>query len=304
MSEATRREVSRGLWIALASFLLWGVMPLYWHLLKSVPSLQIVLHRIAWSAVFVCGWLFFTKGRHWLQATLAQPRLAWMLALSGVFITVNWGLYIWAVNAGHVVETSLGYFINPLLNVLLGVVFLRERLRLMQWLSVAIAAAGVLWLTLHHGSVPWIALALATSFAMYGLIRKLAAVDSIAGLGVESAYLFLPVLALLLWSEAHGTGGFGVGYGAWASLLLVLGGVVTALPLVGFAYAVRRIPLTTVGLMQYIAPTMQLLIGVLIFHEPFGRDRAIGFACIWIALAIFAIDSVVRARRQAVFATA
>ncbi len=304
MSEPTQRDVVRGLWIALASFLLWGVMPLYWHLLKSVPSLQIVLHRIAWSAVFVCGWLFLTRGRHWLQATLAQPRLAWMLALSGVFISVNWGLYIWAVNAGHVVETSLGYFINPLLNVLLGVVFLRERLRPMQWLSVAIAAAGVLWLTLHHGSFPWIALALATSFAMYGLIRKLAAVDSIAGLGVESAYLFPPVVALLLWSEGNGTGGFGAGYGASASLLLVLGGVVTALPLVGFAYAVRRIPLTTVGLMQYIAPTMQLLIGVLVFHEPFGRDRAIGFACIWIALAIFAIDSVVRQRRQAVIATA
>ena len=187
MSAPAQREVHRGLWIALASFLLWGVMPLYWHLLKAVPSLQIVLHRIAWSAVFVCGWLFLTKGRHWLQATLAQPRLAWMLALSGVFITVNWGLYIWAVNAGHVVETSLGYFINPLLNVLMGVLFLRERLRPMQWLSVAIAAGGVLWLTVHHGSVPWIALALATSFAMYGLIRKLAAVDSVAGLGVESA---------------------------------------------------------------------------------------------------------------------
>ncbi len=304
MTGPAQREVVRGLWIAVASFVLWGVMPLYWHMLKSVPSLQIVLHRIAWSAVFVCGWLFFTKGRHWLQATLAQPRLAWMLALSGVFITVNWGLYIWAVNAGHVVETSLGYFINPLLNVLMGVVFLREHLRPMQWLSVAIAAGGVLWLTVHHGSVPWIALALATSFAMYGLIRKLAAVDPVAGLGVESAYLFVPVLALLLWSESHGNGGFGAGYGAWASLLLVLGGVVTALPLVGFAYAVRRIPLTTVGLMQYIAPTMQLLIGVLVFHEPFGRDRAIGFACIWIALAIFAIDSVVRQRRQAVIATA
>ena len=304
MSGLAQRDAVRGMWIATASFVLWGVMPLYWHLLKAVPSLQIVLHRIAWSAVFVCGWLFLTRGRHWLRATLEQPRLAWMLALSGVFISVNWGLYIWAVNAGHVVETSLGYFINPLLNVLLGVVFLRERLRPMQWLSVAIATAGVLWLTVHHGSFPWIALALATSFAMYGLIRKLAAVDSIAGLGVESAYLFLPVLALLLWSEGQGSGGFGAGYGAWASLLLVLGGVVTALPLVGFAYAVRRIPLTTVGLMQYIAPTMQLLIGVLVFHEPFGRDRAIGFACIWIALAVFAIDSVVRARRQPAVATA
>lgn len=300
MIDIARRDAVRGLWIATASFVLWGVMPLYWHLLKSVPSLQIVLHRIAWSAVFVCGWLFVTRGRHWLRSTLAQPRLAWMLALSGVFIAINWGLYIWAVNAGHIVEASLGYFINPLLNVLLGVVFLRERLRAMQWLAVGIAAAGVLWLTFHYGSFPWIALALATSFALYGLIRKLAAVDPIAGLGVESAYLVLPVMAVLLWSEAGGSGGFGAGYGAWASLLLVFAGVVTALPLVGFAYAVRRVPLSTVGVLQYIAPTLQLLIGVLVFHEPFGRDRMIGFACIWIALAVFAIDSALRARRPPV----
>lgn len=287
-----------GLWAGAASFALWGVMPLYWHLLKAVPSLQIVLHRIAWSAVFVCGWLLWKHGRGWLRPVLAQPRLALMLAASGVLIAANWGLYIWAVNAGHVVESSLGYFINPLLNVLIGVLFLRERLNVAQWMSVGIATAGVLWLTFNYGSFPWIALALAGSFALYGLIRKLAAVDSVTGMGVESAYLFVPALVWLLWIEANGAGGFGTGYGMWLDGLLVISGVLTALPLVGFAYAVRRIPLSTVGLMQYLAPTLQFLIGVFVFHETFDRDRAIGFAFIWVALAVFAVDGLLRARRM------
>jgi chloramphenicol-sensitive protein RarD len=287
----------RGMWVAVGAYVLWGVMPLYWHLLKAVPSLQIVLHRIAWSALFVGAYLLWRDGRGWLRRTLAGPRLGWMLALSGVLIAFNWGLYIWAVNAGHVVETALGYFINPLLNVLIGVLFLRERLRPLQWLSVAVAAAGVLWLAVRYGQVPWIALALAASFGLYGVVRKLAHVDAVAGLGVESAYLFLPAIALLAWTEAHGDGGFGAGYGAAASALLVLGGIVTALPLVGFAYAVRRIPLATVGLLQYIAPTLQFLIGVLVFREPFDRERLVGFACIWLALAIFAADGLLRARR-------
>jgi chloramphenicol-sensitive protein RarD len=197
-----------------------------------------------------------------------------------------------------VIETALGYFINPLLNVVIGVLFLRERLRPLQWLSVAIAAAGVLWLTVRYGQVPWIALALAVSFGLYGVLRKLAHVDAVAGLGVESAYLFVPALVLLLWSETHGAGGFGAGYGASADVLLVLAGIITALPLVGFAYAVRRIPLATVGLLQYIAPTLQFLIGVFVFAEPFDRERLIGFACIWLALAIFAGEGLWRARRS------
>lgn len=297
-------DARKGLWAAVGAFVLWGVMPLYWHALGAVPSLQIVLHRIAWSAVFVCGWLFLRQGSGWLRGVLAQPRLAGMLACSGLLIAFNWGLYIWAVNAGHVVETSLGYFINPLLNVLIGVLFLRERLTAMQWLSVGIAATGVLWLTFNYGSFPWIALALAGSFALYGLIRKLAAVDSVVGLGVESAYLFLPAVAGLAWFQAHGQGGFGAGFGAWTSTLLVAAGVLTALPLVGFAYAVRRVPLSTIGLLQYIAPTLQFLIGVFAFHEPFGRDRAIGFAFIWTALAVFAADGLLRARRTALAARA
>jgi chloramphenicol-sensitive protein RarD len=295
-------DVRRGLWVAVASFVLWGVMPLYWHALKDVPSLQIVVHRIVWSAVFVVGWLTWQR-RDWLRSALSRPRVGWMLALSGVLIAFNWGLYIWAVNAGHVVESSLGYFINPLVNVLFGVLFLRERLTRMQWASVALASVGVLWLTIQYGHPPWIAIGLALSFALYGLIRKLAAVESIAGLGVESVYLFAPALAMLLWGEAHGSGGFVGGWGLGLDVLLVVGGALTALPLIGFAYAVRRVPLSVVGLLQYISPTMQFLIGVLVLGEAFDHDRAIGFVFIWIALALFAGDGVWRSQRRAALAT-
>lgn len=203
------------------------------------------------------------------------------------------------MNAGHVVETSLGYFINPLLSVLIGVLFLRERLNALQWTSVGIAACGVLWLTFNYGSFPWIALSLAASFGAYGLIRKLAPVDSVAGIGFENAVLLLPALALLVSQEVSGQGGFLPGASAWGwgvDLLLIFGGALTALPLIGFAYAVRRVPLSTVGLMQYISPTLSFLTGVFFFQEPFDRDRAIGFVFIWIALALFMTDSLRRAR--------
>ena len=295
----------RGLIAATAAFVLWGLMPLYWHLLKAVPSLQIIAHRIVWSTLLVVGWLLWRYGRGWLRETLQQPRAIWMLALSGMFIAFNWGLYIWAVNAGHVVETSLGYFINPLLNVVLGVALLGERLNRVQWVSVAIAAAGVLWLTFNYGSFPWIAIALALSFGMYGLIRKIVAVPPVRGLGVESLYLVLPGVLFLLWSESHGQGGFATtqaagGWGLVATGLLVFGGALTAIPLIAYADAVRRIPFSMVGLMQYIAPTLQLLCGVLVFGEPFGRERMFGFTLIWIALAIFATDGFLRSRRRPV----
>lgn len=294
----------RGLLTAAASFVLWGLMPLYWHLLKSVPALQIVAHRLLWSAVLVTAWLFWKYGRPWLREILAEPRKVLLLGVSGVLISVNWGLYIWAVNAGHVVETSLGYYINPLLNVVLGVVLLGERLRRMQWLSVALAALGVGWLTFNYGSFPWIALTLALSFSLYGLIRKRVDVGPIRGLGIENLYLVLPALGYIAWMEASGRGGFLPGSGAsgWSigiDLLLVLGGALTALPLIGFAFAVRRVPLSVIGLMQYIAPTLQLLVGVLVLGEAFGTERVIGFGFIWLALAIFVVEGGWRSRRRA-----
>jgi len=288
----------RGLAVTAGTFVIWGVVPVYWHLLKAVPAMQIMAHRVVWSALLVVGWLLLRDGLGWLRRLVAQPGALPALALSAVLIAFNWGLYIWAVNAGHVVETSLGYFINPLVNVLLGVLVLHERLRRLQWIAVGCAAAGVAWLTWQGGSPPWIALGLAGSFGLYGLVRKLVAVDPVAGLGLESLYLFLPALAWVLWAEAGHGGGFAAGWSLGTDLLLVFGGVVTAVPLIGFAYGVRRIPLSVVGLMQYIAPTLQLLLGVWFFHEPFDAARALGFGAIWLGLAIYAGEGLWRSRQR------
>jgi chloramphenicol-sensitive protein RarD len=298
MSADTRIDRA-GLWGAVASFVLWGLMPLYWHLLKAVPSLQIVLHRIVWSALLVALWLVITQGGGWWRKVKARPRAAALLGVTSVLITFNWGLYIWAVNAGHVIEGSLGYYINPLVNVVLGVAVLRERLNVAQWVAVGLAGAGVLWLTVALGQLPWIALGLALSFAAYGLLRKILAVDAVIGLGVEGAYLFLPALVALVWFEVSGQGHFTSGWGLGIDLLLVLGGALTALPLIGFAFAVRRVPYTIVGMLQYISPTLQLLVGALVLGEAFPRERMLGFALIWLGLAVFAFDGWRQSRRRA-----
>ncbi|KAB7767149.1 protein RarD [Xanthomonas sp. LMG 12462] len=294
MIAAAAQEARRGLWITAATFALWGVVPVYWHLLQAVPSPHIIAHRIVWSTLLVVAWLVYNARLQWWRRIAAQPRALATLALSSLAIAFNWGLYIWAVNAGHVIETSLGYFINPLVNVLLGVLVLRERLRPLQWLAVACAALGVAWLTVDAGTLPWIALGLAGSFGLYGLLRKLVQVDAVAGLGVESLYLFLPALGFVLWGEAGHGGGFAGAWGWRNDLLLAFGGVVTAVPLIGFAYGVRRIPLSLVGLLQYIAPSLQLLLGVWFFREPFDAGKAIGFAAIWIGLLLFAGESLWR----------
>lgn len=286
----------RGLAMTAGAFVIWGLVPLFWVLLREVPAMQIMAHRMLWGGVLVIGWLCLRGGLRWFTTVIARPRLALMLAGSALLIAANWSLYIWAVVSGHVVEASLGYFINPLVNVLIGVLVLGERLDRAQWGAVAIAACGVLWLAVRLGTPPWIALGLAGSFALYGLLRKLADVEAVQGMGVESVYLFLPSIALLMWGETHGSGGF---FGAWPlriDLLLVTGGALTALPLIGFAYGVRRIPLAVVGLLQYIAPSLQLACGVFAFGEPFGQVRAIGFGLIWIALAVFAVDGWRRGR--------
>lgn len=285
----------QGLAAAAGAYLIWGLFPIYWKLLQSVPAAQIMAHRIVWCLLFVALWLGLREGFGWLRSL--SPRLLAMLATSALLISVNWWLYIWAVNAGHIVETSLGYFINPLVSVLMGVLILRERLNPAQWVAVGVAAAGVLWLTWQGDRLPWIALALALSFGGYGLIRKLAVVPAVQGLAVESGLLFVPAAAFLLWSEFAGSGSFGHG-ALQIDALLVVGGLVTALPLILFAIGARRIPLSMVGILQYLAPTLQLASGVLLFGEPFTRAQALGFGCIWLALGIYAVDGLWRARRR------
>ncbi|NWF34048.1 EamA family transporter RarD [Stenotrophomonas sp. SAM-B] len=290
------QEQRRGFAITAFTFTLWGLVPVYWHLLKAVPSQQIIAHRIIWSTVLVVAWLLLSSGMGWWKAIAAQPRALPTLALSSVAIAFNWGLYIWAINAGHVIETSLGYFINPLVSVVLGVVVLKERLRRLQWLAVGCAALGVAWLTVDAGTPPWIALGLACSFGLYGLLRKMISVDPVAGLGVESLYLFLPAIGFALWSENGHGGAFFSGWGWRNDALLIFGGAVTALPLIGFAYGVKRIPLSLVGILQYIAPSIGLLLGVFFFREPFDTAKAVGFAAIWTGLLLFIGDGVWRSR--------
>ena len=287
---------SSGFWATVGAFLIWGVFPIYWKALAQVPALQIMSHRLAWCFVLVAGYLTLRRGSAWWRPLVAQPRLLKLLATSAVLIALNWWLYIWAVNNGHIVETSLGYFINPLVNVLLGVVVLKERLNRWQWLAVAVAASGVVWLTLQSGAPPWIALALAFSFGFYGLIRKVAVVESAPALGVESSILFVPAVAYLLWAEGAGVAGF-THSGAAVDALLVGSGLVTALPLILFAYGAQRIPYSLVGILQYIAPSLQLLCGVALYGEPFTAVQAQGFACIWLALGIYATDGLLRLRR-------
>ena len=285
----------RGLAAAISAYVLWGVFPLYWVMLKAVPAMQIIAHRVVWCGVFVVAYLMWIEGRGWLRRSVAKPRVATMLLLSSLLISSNWGIYIWAVTHGHVIDASLGYFINPLVSVLLGVLVLRERLNVAQWTAVAIAALGVLWLAFAHGEPPWIALSLAVTFAFYGLIRKLVAVDAVPGLAIESLFLLVPALAWLGFAQWQGTGAFG--HSGWHSdALLVFGGALTALPLIGFAYGARRIPYSLVGILQYISPSLQLVCGALLLGESFSRDQLLGFSCIWLALAVYAADGWRRAR--------
>lgn len=288
-----------GLWAAIFAYALWGVFPLYWQLLKHVPALEIISHRVIWCAIFVVGWLLLLDRGRGFRTALATPRVLPMLLASSVLISANWGLYIWAVTHGHVVDSSLGYFINPLVNVALGVLVLGERLNPRQWTAVALAALGVAWLTWQLGHPPWIALSLALTFGAYGLIRKLAAVESVQGLGLESGILFLPALLLLLvgtqWS-----GFVGLAHAPSDWLLLIFGGALTALPLIGFAYGARRIPFTMIGVLQYISPSLQLLCGVWLLHEPFTRTQLVGFSLIWAGLLVYALDGWWRARHPVV----
>ncbi|MDT0275833.1 EamA family transporter RarD [Blastococcus goldschmidtiae] len=279
----------------LAAYSMWGLFPLYFPLLEPAGGVEIVAHRVVWSLLFIA--LLLTAVRRWghVRAAVADRRTVLVLTGAALLIATNWLIFVYGVNSGHVVETSLGYFINPLVSVLLGVVVFGERLRRLQWVAVAIAAVAVAVLTVDYGRPPWIALGLAASFGLYGLMKKLVRVEAAPGLLVETALVTVPAIALLTVLHADGTGTFG-NAGTGHALLLVSSGIATAVPLLLFAAAARRIPLSTVGLLQYLTPLMQLSVGVFVYGEPMPPARLAGFAIVWVALAVFTADTLRHAR--------
>ena len=284
-------ERARGVAYAVSTYLAWGLLPLYFKALRPVPAVEVLAHRVVWSLLLLAPVLGARAGARGLTAPFRRLPL---LAATTTLIATNWLVYIWAVQSGRVLEASLGYFVNPLVNVLLGVAFLGEALSGRQRAAVALAGAGVLVLVVRAGTIPWIAMVLAGSFGLYGLLRKRAAIDPVGGLLAETALLAPPALAFLAYRAAVGAGAFGTGAGT--SLLLVAAGPITALPLVSFGLAVHRLRLSTMGLVQYLAPTGQFLLAVLLYREPFGPAHAVAFALIWASLALYSWDAIARSR--------
>ncbi len=288
-----RGDLHRGLAALVSAFGIWGLLPLYLRPLHSVPPLEIAAHRLVWCCLFVLGWLWSRGELGLVGDALRSGPTRRRLTASAVFISVNWLTYVWAVGNGRVIEASLGYFVNPLVNVLLGVVVLRERLNKVQWSAVALAGSGVLYLTWLTGAPPWIALVLATSFGTYGLLRKTVQVDALPGLAAETL-LIAPIGAIYLgWSLLDGKSAAAHG-GPLVDTLLFLGGPLTAIPLALFSFGARRVPYSTVGLVQYVGPTIQLLLGIFLYGEPFAPARAVGYALIWAALVLYAAHGLLR----------
>jgi chloramphenicol-sensitive protein RarD len=286
-----------GILSAALAFLCWGLFPLYFHALGEVPPLQILANRMLWSLAFLLIVLALRRQWSWL-GQVRQPRIFWSFAASAVLLAGNWLLYIWAVNNGHVIEASLGYFITPLVNIMFGFLLLKERLRPLQWAVIGIAALGVAWLTWQSGSAPWIALGLAATFGGYGLLRKTAALGALEGLSFETMVLF-PVAAIYVaWLTMHGANAFVNTPSDTTRWLLVASGPITAIPLLLFANGARQIPLSILGLLQYLGPTIQFLLGVLLFKEAFTGERLVGFALIWVAVALFAGEGLLQRGRE------
>ncbi len=287
----------RGFTAAIAAFSIWGLFPLYLIDLRHVSAMQITAHRIVWSLVFVIAWLAVIGELGKLRESAARKGVLVRLVGSAFFIAVNWVGFAWAVNNGHVLEVSLAYFIGPLLNVLLGIFALRERLNRAQWIAVAFAAAGVAYLTFIAGRTPWIALMVGSSFAFYGLIRKTVSIDSLPGLAIECILLTPFAAAYLVWCQLQGTASFGHS-GALVDGLLLVGGVVTSVPLVLFAFGARQVPYSTIGVLQFIAPSLQLLCGLVVFGETLEAVRVPGFVLIWIGLLVYLLNALWQARRH------
>lgn len=287
-------ESKGGLLFALGAYLMWGVFPIYWKFLIDVPALNILAHRMVWSLAFLL--ILLTIRTRWSWISKLNRKVVFAYFGASLFLAANWGTYIWAVNAGFVVETALGYFINPLINVVFGALVLGERPRKGQWIAILLAASGVFHLAFLYGQVPWIALILASTFGLYGLIKKMSPLGALESVTLESALLFIPALGFIIWSEMEHSY-FLEGDGL-TQTLLALSGVATMLPLLCFAAAVRRLTLTVLGVMQYIAPTLQFLIGVLLYNEPMDATRLVGFILIWTALAVFSVEGVMTKRAR------
>jgi chloramphenicol-sensitive protein RarD len=290
--------MQQGVAYAALAYFLWGLFPLYFRLLATVDPLEVLAHRFVWSVGFLLLLLAALRRWAWLGPALRTPRVLGLFTLSAALLSVNWFVYIWAVMHSRVLEASLGYFITPLANVLTGWLFLRERLRPLQWLAVALASASVLWMTWQIGSLPWVSLVLAASFATYGLVRKTAPLGALEGLTLETLLLGPLGLAGLIWAGSQGLSAF-VPAGGDLKALLIASGPVTAVPLLLFAAGARRIPLSVLGMLQYIGPTIQWLLAVWLFHEPFAGARLQGFVLIWCACAVFSAELWRHSRRAA-----
>ncbi|WP_406507288.1 EamA family transporter RarD [Streptomyces sp. NBC_00212] len=295
MAKESAGQQRTGLLYGIGAYGMWGLVPLFWPLLKPADAIEILAHRMVWSLALVIVVLLVMRRWAWIGELVRQPRRLGLIAVAAAVITVNWGVYIWSVNSGHVVEASLGYFINPLVTIAMGVLILKERLRRAQWIAVGIGAAAVVVLTVGYGQPPWISLTLAFSFATYGLVKKKVNLGGLESLAAETAVQFLPALAYLLWLSGQGRATFG-SEGPGHAALLAATGVVTAIPLICFGGAAIRVPLSTLGLLQYLAPVFQFLLGIVYFHEEMPPERWAGFALVWLALTTLTWDALRTAR--------
>jgi len=294
--------MKKGIWYAVFAYIIWGLFPIYWKQLESLPALQLIGHRILWSFLTLVIVISIKQRWHSLQKLALKKRIIARYSIAALLISSNWLTYIWAVNSGYIVEASLGYFINPLLSVLLGVIFFHEKLRPLQWLPILLVLAGVIQLTITHGTLPWISLILALTFGLYGMVKKTAPLQPLFGLTIETGVLFAPALLFLISCSYYGNTKI-LGNGIVYDLLIISSGILTTVPLLMFSSATKRIPLSLIGILQYITPTMQFLIGIFFYNEPFSRTELIGYCIVWIALIIFAVESYLNRKIKPVIGT-
>jgi chloramphenicol-sensitive protein RarD len=289
--------MNSGILAAIGAYALWGLLPMYWKSMQTVPPFEVLCHRTVWSLLFLLLPLIWSKRWQRIRQASRSPVTLITFLITSSMLGLNWFVYIWAVNAGHILDASLGYFVNPLISVLLGTIFLKERLRPWQWVAIGIAVCGVVFVTLGYGAFPWIALTLALTFGFYGLLRKTASLEALEGLALETAVLSVPALAYLVTLELTGAASFGH-TATTTDVLLAFTGIATALPLLLFGYAARKVTLATVGVLQYITPTLQFLLGVWVYGETFTTTRMIGFGTVWIALILYSLEGVIERRRE------